>query len=201
MSGYASTLPPTDSVTIDSSVPAAAAKKADQVPRDSLSSLQALAGFLAALTNTNRDGRIIVEASRGGSDPGSTHPGGSHIRFVLLNAATHFAEILSAAHSVVLASGTLSPIDALTQQLFPSQPPSRVHHFQCGHVIDDSSLTTLAIGRGPGGQALDFRHGSRGTHQVSRAILFKLSLARSLSAICHAMLPRQMSSMHSRTCN
>jgi chromosome transmission fidelity protein 1 len=53
---------------------------------------------------------------------------------VLLNAAAHFGRVVSAAHAVVLASGTLSPLESLLH-LFPGVPPSRIHRFSCGHVV------------------------------------------------------------------
>jgi hypothetical protein len=43
--------------------------------------------------------------------------------------------VVSSAHAVVLASGTLAPLAALQQQLFPGLPPARLRHFSCGHVV------------------------------------------------------------------
>ena len=45
------------------------------------------------------------------------------------------SQVLSPAHAVVLASGTLAPIASLQQQLFPGLPAARLHHFSCGHVV------------------------------------------------------------------
>ena len=45
-----------------------------------MSALHALAAFLAALTNADADGRVIVDGAAG------------TLRFVLLNAAAHFSE-------------------------------------------------------------------------------------------------------------
>lgn len=44
-------------------------------------------------------------------------------------------QVLSPAHAVVLASGTLAPVASLQQQLFPELPPAQLHHFSCGHVV------------------------------------------------------------------
>jgi chromosome transmission fidelity protein 1 len=151
--------------------------------RGSLSSLHALVGFLQALTNTNADGRVIVEHQQPALGPGSaaaapaaaaaagqratkgpaasssttTTRSRGQLRFVLLNAAGHFGQILSGARSVILASGTLAPVEALRAQLFPGLPVAAVRHFECGHVIDPGNLVALALGKGPSGAPLDFR--------------------------------------------
>jgi chromosome transmission fidelity protein 1 len=153
--------------------------------RDSLSSLHAFVGFLQALTNTNSDGRVIIErqqqpgagpssaAAAAAADPAGAGAGAGaggsasssgrsrgQLRFVLLNAAGHFSQILKGARSVILASGTLAPVEALRAQLFPWLPASSVQHFECGHVIDPGNLVALAVGKGPSGGVLDFRCGA-----------------------------------------
>lgn len=59
-------------------------------------------------------------------------------------------QVVSAAHAVVLASGTLAPVEALSQQLFPgAAAAARIRHFSCGHVVSKDRLLALAIGRSP----------------------------------------------------
>jgi chromosome transmission fidelity protein 1 len=113
-------------------------------------SLHALLSFLQALTNNDTDGRVV-------SDPSS-----GTVKFVLLNAAAHFASVVSSARAVVLASGTLSPLETVLD-LFPSVSKHDIHKFCCGHVVGKERLLAVAVGAGPGGTALDFRHGSRGS--------------------------------------
>ena len=108
--------------------------------------LHALLSFLQALTGADADGRIIVQPPPSHSTSGSSSTAGSSgsssssssggglLKFVLLNAAAQFGRVVSAAHAVVLASGTLSPLDSLLH-LFPGLPPGRLHHFSCGHVV------------------------------------------------------------------
>ena len=50
-------------------------------------------------------------------------------------------QVLSEAHAVVLASGTLAPVDSLALQLFPSVDPGRLRHFSCGHVVRPVPMT------------------------------------------------------------
>ena len=68
-------------------------------------------------------------------------------------------QVVSAAHSVVLASGTLAPMEALSQQLFPGPAAAaRVRHFSCGHVVSKDRLLALAIGAPPAKSLLHSEH-------------------------------------------
>lgn len=84
--------------------------------------LHALLAAMAAMTNADRDGRIIVDRSAG------------VLRYVVLNAAARFADVVRCARAVVLASGTLAPLSNVLC-LFPGVAPSEVHAFSCGHVV------------------------------------------------------------------
>lgn len=188
-----------------------------------LSAMHALSSFMAALTNTDADGRIIIEpaGSTASSSTGTTtsspaaaeaasttnrrtqasHPdgplmpprssgSGGRYRFVLLNAARHFGRLLSSASAVVLASGTLAPIASLRAQLFPDEPPGRVRHFECGHVVPPEQLLAVSIGRGPGGRPLDFRHAARGQGEtLDEAGALLLNLAVVVPGGCVAFTP------------
>lgn len=147
---------------------AAAANGAADDP-EKMGSLHSLVGFLTALTNADADGRIIVDPPAGTA------------KFVLLNAAAHFRQVTAAAHALILASGTLAPVSALTAQLFPGMPAAGVGHFACGHVVHRDRLLALALGTGPSGRALDLRHSSRGQPAVMD------ELARLLLNVCQAV--------------
>ena len=81
-------------------------------------------------------------------------------------------QVISQAHAVVLASGTLSPIESLKAQLFPNQ---NVCAFSCGHVVPKENLLAIALQKGPSGEDLDFRHQKRSqpsaTEQLGRLLL------------------------------
>eukprot|EP00775_Hariotina_reticulata_P007938 gene7938-8134_t len=149
---------------------------------DGVSAIHSFIAFLLSLTNADEDGRIVIEppaastaAAAAGVALGSVEPphpsradkgssavrGGGRLRYVLLNAAGHFGRLVSAARSVLLVSGTLAPREGLQAQLFPNVEPSRIRHFECGHVVPAEQLLAVSIGSGPSGRALDFRHESR----------------------------------------
>lgn len=66
------------------------------------SPLMHIEAFLAALTTANQDGRVIV--NRQGS------VGQSSLKFLLLNPAVHFAQVVKECRAVVIAGGTMQPV-------------------------------------------------------------------------------------------
>lgn len=83
-----------------------------------------------------------------------------------ISACCAILQVLSQARSVILASGTLAPVQALLASLFPTVPPSRITHFACGHVVPRRSLAVVVAAKGPGGTVLDLRHGRRSDPRV-----------------------------------
>lgn len=72
-------------------------------------------------------------------------------------------QVVSEARAVILASGTLSPLESVLH-LFPSVPSASIHQYSCGHVVGKERLLAMAVGAGPSGKTLDFRMESRATH-------------------------------------
>ena len=67
---------------------------------------------------------------------------------IIQKALNCIAQVVSAAHAVILASGTLSPVEAVSQQLIPGLAAAgRLRHFSCGHVVAKERLLALAIGQ------------------------------------------------------
>lgn len=56
-------------------------------------------------------------------------------------------QVAAQAHVLILASGTLAPVSALTAQLFPGSEPAAIGRFACGHVVPREQLLALALGR------------------------------------------------------
>ena len=124
--------------------------------------LHALVGFIAALTHDDSAGRVLVVPPGGAnSAAGSRGPAVGELKFVLLNAAEHFREVTDRAHAVVLAGGTLKPVDDVISQLLPHLPSEKIHTFSCGHVVSPDHVLPLALSRGPSGAPLEFKHENR----------------------------------------
>nr|POE52016.1 atp-dependent dna helicase chl1 [Quercus suber] len=96
--------------------------------------------FLASLTNPGKHGRFFWDKSTDSCT----------IRYLLLDPSTHFRDIVQEARAVILAGGTMSPMDEYQQRLFPYLADLRT--FSCGHLIPTSNLfvrtiTSDALGR------------------------------------------------------
>ncbi|XP_033762374.1 ATP-dependent DNA helicase DDX11-like [Pecten maximus] len=130
------------------------------------SPLMHIEGFLQALTNADSDGRIVVTKQ--------TMLSQSSMKYLLLNPAVHFSDVLSAARSVIVAGGTMQPISEFKDQLFHSAGvhPTRLLEYSCGHVIPEDNLLALSLGSGPSGYHLDFTYQSR----ESRKLLDELGM-------------------------
>ncbi|XP_065798967.1 ATP-dependent DNA helicase DDX11 isoform X2 [Muntiacus reevesi] len=131
----------------------------DRSPRPA-SPLMHVEGFLEALTTANQDGRVIL--SRQGSLSQSS------LKFLLLNPAVHFAQVVKECRAVVIAGGTMQPVSDFREQLLAGAgvEAERVVEFSCGHVIPPDHILPLVICSGPSNQTLDFTYQKRGLPQM-----------------------------------
>jgi chromosome transmission fidelity protein 1 len=103
------------------------------------------------------------------------------MKYLLLNPAEHFREVVDDARSVVLAGGTLAPvrygsfyrrllyrlvrlvrqIGDFVDQLF-SYAAERVSSLSCDHIVPRDHVLSCAVGVGPRGGKLEFTFQSRG---------------------------------------
>uniref|UniRef100_A0A453A0H1 Helicase ATP-binding domain-containing protein n=1 Tax=Aegilops tauschii subsp. strangulata TaxID=200361 RepID=A0A453A0H1_AEGTS len=122
----------------------------------SITSFQALADFLRSLLYCNDDGRIIVARHKPGG-----HSEDAYIKFVMLCAEKTFSEVTDDAHAVIMAGGTLQPIEETRLRLFPGLLPSDIKFFSCNHIVPPESILPIAVTCGPSGKKFDFSHSSR----------------------------------------
>ncbi|KAI5073385.1 hypothetical protein GOP47_0011398 [Adiantum capillus-veneris] len=135
-------------------------EKAAPTIAGTITSFHALAELILALMNADSDGRVlIVPSSCSFGNDGEQRVG--HIKFVMLNAARAFMEVIDQAHAVILAGGTLQPVEELRYRLFPHLQESRIHTFVCGHIVPTENVLALAVARGPTGRTFDFTYQSR----------------------------------------
>ncbi|KAI9256030.1 putative ATP-dependent RNA helicase DDX11 [Helicostylum pulchrum] len=116
--------------------------------------LTQIESFLLALTNPDKDGRIVTSF-------GTAENPGASIKYMLLNPADAFRPIVEEAKSIVLAGGTMEPVSDFFTHLFPSVPKERIAHFSCGHIIPPTNLSTITLHEGPSGKPLIFNYESR----------------------------------------
>ncbi|XP_014649464.1 PREDICTED: probable ATP-dependent RNA helicase DDX11 isoform X2 [Ceratotherium simum simum] len=139
------------------------------------SPLMHIEGFLAALTAANQDGRVIL--SRRGSLSQSS------LKFLLLNPAVPFAQVVKECRAVVIAGGTMQPVSDFREQLLAcaGAEAERVVEFSCGHVIPPDNILPLVICSGPSNQQLEFTYQKRELPQMM------LETGRILCNLCNVV--------------
>ncbi|TKS73391.1 ATP-dependent DNA helicase DDX11 [Collichthys lucidus] len=126
----------------------------------SASPMMQVEGFFMALTNSNTDGRVVVHRQGTLSE--------SSVKFLLLNPAVHFAQVLKECRAVIIAGGTMQPVSDFKQELLFSAgvQEERITEFSCGHVIPPENILPLVLCSGPSGQELDFTFQNRDTPRM-----------------------------------
>ena len=113
-------------------------------------SLQSLVDVLSCLTMDHGEARMVMTSGR--------RLGDARLRFLLLDPANQFRQMVREAHSVVVAGGTMQPVTEFRDQLFVAAgaDTSRVMHFSCDHVVPASNILPRVLSCGPSGAKLDF---------------------------------------------
>ncbi|ETW02806.1 hypothetical protein, variant [Aphanomyces invadans] len=126
-----------------------------------VSPLRTIGAFFMALTTATANGRILVtqqEKEEGGKE--------HCLKFMLLNPALHFSDIIAEAKSVILAGGTMQPVSQVLHSLLLGVDSQRVDMFSCGHIIPPTNLTSVALAVGPTNTELDFTFSKRNRTEV-----------------------------------
>ncbi|KAH0450278.1 hypothetical protein IEQ34_020970 [Dendrobium chrysotoxum] len=123
-----------------------------------VSSFQALADVLLGLTNKDNEGRIILSRQR---LLNSRQIGDAYLKYVMLSGDRIFTEIMDQTHAIVLAGGTLQPIEESRERLLPALSIDQVQFFTCKHIIPPESILPIAVSCGPSGLTFDFSYNSR----------------------------------------
>ncbi|KAM9352520.1 ATP-dependent DNA helicase DDX11 [Symphorus nematophorus] len=161
-----------------SAVPVSSADQQGSVEADkvlSASPMMQVEGFFMALTNSNTDGRVVVHRQGTLSE--------SSVKFLLLNPAVHFAQVLKECRAVIIAGGTMQPVSDFKQELLFSAGvgEERITEFSCGHVIPPENILPLVLCSGPSGQELDFTFQNRDSPRMMD------ETGRILSNICNVV--------------
>ncbi|KAF0983321.1 hypothetical protein FDP41_010386 [Naegleria fowleri] len=118
-------------------------------PATSNNAINNVVSMLLALMNVDKDGKLFVKPN-------------SHIKFLLLNPSVYFQSIVKEARSIILTGGTMEPINALVQQLFPNTPSSKIHIYQCEkHIVPPNHFLPIVLTKGVGDVEFDFRFQNR----------------------------------------
>lgn len=118
---------------VDSLAEGATAKGRQAIRSNATRNLQHIQTFLLALTNAERDGRIILSSEKVALPKLTTPPPTGSIapthkvvvtfRYLLLNPSEAFRDVVEEARSVVLAGGTMTPVSS------PHPEGAKTHDF------------------------------------------------------------------------
>uniref|UniRef100_A0A8C7RWQ5 DEAD/H (Asp-Glu-Ala-Asp/His) box helicase 11 n=1 Tax=Oncorhynchus mykiss TaxID=8022 RepID=A0A8C7RWQ5_ONCMY len=123
-------------------------------------------GFFMALTNANTDGRVVLHTQG--------NVAVSSMKFLLLNPAVHFSQVLKDCRAVIIAGGTMQPVSDFKQELLFSAGvgAERIIEFSCGHVIPPENILPIVLCSGPSGQELEFTFQNRDTPHMCNVYVF-----------------------------
>ncbi|XP_028823273.1 LOW QUALITY PROTEIN: ATP-dependent DNA helicase DDX11 [Denticeps clupeoides] len=154
-------------------VPSQDHKGAEEEPHTRSSPMMLVESFLSALTSANKDGRVVIQRHECVAR--------CSVRFLLLNAALHFAELLKDCRSVIIAGGTMQPVAEFRDHLLISAgvQKERITEFSCGHVIPPENILPIVLCVGPSGQELEFTFQTRDTPKMME------EAGRVLCNLCH----------------
>ncbi|KAL8043186.1 hypothetical protein ABFX02_09G102500 [Erythranthe guttata] len=86
-----------------------------------------------------------------------------------------FSEVVDDAHAIILAGGTLQPIEETKERLFPSIQLHQLPFFSCGHIIPSENILPIAVKHGPSGQPFDFSFKNRSSPTMIEELGLMLS--------------------------
>ena len=171
-----------------------------------ISPLSIVRSFLLCLNTSSTDGKVVVEWPVRDENEKKTEFAIKHasFRYVLLNPAAQFEDIVDEAHAIALVGGTIRPFSHIASELVQAAIPnaledaakadsgaekssitsfssisSNLTTFSCGHVVPSSNVFMMTLPSGPTATTLDFRHSSRYSDRVCD------ELGRSLVNFCN----------------
>ncbi|KAK1779547.1 helicase C-terminal domain-containing protein [Copromyces sp. CBS 386.78] len=144
--------------------------------------LHTLCSFLTALTNLSSEGKIFFEKI----PPPRGEVQDMKLSYMLLSPTHAFSSIAESARAVILAGGTMSPMEDYKAHLFPDVPPEKITTLSCGHVIPKENLCVWTLGSiapnpkvntGIGEDCFDFTFSKRSnSNMINRLGLVLLNL-------------------------
>jgi len=122
--------------------------------------------FFLSLTNPSAEGRFFYFHDENA---------GASLKYMLLDPTFHFKDIVEESRAVVLAGGTMSPMEDYLQHLFSYLPKARITTLSCDHVVSKENLVAIPVIRARSGRDFEFTFEKRNKDSTVRI----LSLAAS----------------------
>lgn len=122
--------------------------------------LSKIMSFLSALGNPSWEGKFFYGRSEGKE---------LQLEYILLDPSFPFKEIVNQARCVVLAGGTMKPMDDYLNYLFPYLEEEQITQFSCDHIIPDENLVVLPIASAHG-QKFSFTFAERNSVSMIKTL-------------------------------
>jgi chromosome transmission fidelity protein 1 len=136
-------------------------KKPQQPLEASTPVLTLIENFLMALMNPSKEGRFFCYQGEDSQGIG--------LQYMLLDPTFHFREIVDEARAVILAGGTMSPMDDYIKHLFSYVPKDRIMTLSCDHVIPPTNLLAWSIAQDSKGNEFNFTFQSRNSSATTQS--------------------------------
>ncbi|XP_013139069.1 PREDICTED: probable ATP-dependent RNA helicase DDX11 isoform X1 [Papilio polytes] len=133
--------------------------KTSQLPTETSagSGLYAVLDFLDMLCDRSENGRVLIQIAEDNT---------SQLKYLLLNTAEHFADIVSQCRSVILAGGTMEPISEFESLLTNNRTVERVNIVKCAHVVPEDNVLAVCLNKGPSNGNLNFSYENRMSNEL-----------------------------------
>uniref|UniRef100_A0A2A4IVS0 DNA 5'-3' helicase n=1 Tax=Heliothis virescens TaxID=7102 RepID=A0A2A4IVS0_HELVI len=118
------------------------------------SGLYAILDFLEMLCDRSENGRVFAHMDTG-------------LKYLLLNPAEHFADVVRECRSVIVAGGTMEPISEFQALLTTnSRTDDVVNIVRCEHVVPSDNVLGVCLSRGPTNVSLNFSYENRMSNEL-----------------------------------
>ncbi|XP_053679591.1 ATP-dependent DNA helicase DDX11 [Anopheles nili] len=116
--------------------------------------IRPLLNFIESLTDDwGDDSRVLFSFNEKDASQSS-------MKYLLLNPGSRFQEIIQSCRSVILAGGTMQPVEELTTQTFHDYQ-DRITIKSYPHVVPKDAVFPIALARGPTGKEFLFNYSNR----------------------------------------
>ncbi|XP_026322080.1 ATP-dependent DNA helicase DDX11 [Hyposmocoma kahamanoa] len=128
------------------------------------SGLYAMLDFLQMLCDRSENGRVLA---RSGDD--------GNLKYLLLNPAEHFADVVTQCRSVIVAGGTMEPISEFRNLLTVNiDKYAQINVVRCDHVVPPDNVLAVCLSKGPSNLNLNFSYENRKKNEL---VLHKFAVA------------------------
>ncbi|XP_075971830.1 ATP-dependent DNA helicase DDX11 [Anticarsia gemmatalis] len=121
------------------------------------SGLYAVLDFLDMLCDRSENGRVLAQK---GDQSGQ-------LKYLLLNPAEHFSEVVKQCRSVIVAGGTMEPINEFQALLTSNSTDNEiVNVVRCEHVVPPDNVLGICLSKGPTNVALNYSYENRMSNEL-----------------------------------